>query len=114
MRVSILLLSNPALTRSGELAVRFLEAANAAGMLLDTAFFYHSAAHAGLNADAPRQARWSKLADSAGLQCVVCRTALARAGCADLSCVDPFRLGGLADWLAACDRSDRVLTFRCH
>ena len=85
-----------------------LEVAQAAGHALDTLFLYHKGAYAALNPPAVDRelCRWSRLAESSGIQCIVCRTALAGT-LTDLA--PPFRLGGLVDWLAACERSDRVL-----
>lgn len=106
-----MLVSNPAQTRSGELALRFLRAAQDAGWTLDTAFFYHSAAHAVLNGSTAAGG-WLELARSSGLRCVLCGSALARAG-ADPGgeYPAPFVAGGLADWLAASERSQRLLRF---
>jgi len=73
---------------------------------------YHKGAYAALNrhADPVDLGRWSELAAASGLDCVVCRTALARIDMlAPAELAPPFRLGGLADWLLAHERSDRVL-----
>jgi tRNA 2-thiouridine synthesizing protein D len=112
MRLSMMLLGSPADSSAPRVALRMLEVAQAAGHVLDTLFLYHKGAYAALNrhADPADLERWSELTVASGLDCLVCRSALARIDTltgAELA--PPFRLGGLADWLLACERSDRVL-----
>ncbi|HWS26548.1 MAG TPA: DsrE family protein [Xanthomonadales bacterium] len=110
----MMVLGDPAESSAVRLALRVLEAAWSAGAVLDTVFLYHKGAYAALNCRASNDEwrRWSHLASAGGLRCVVCQTAwitLVGAKAPDL--VAPFQLGGLTDWLGACDRSDKVLRF---
>lgn len=114
MRVSVMVLGAPAESSASRLALAVLEAAWAAGAELDTVFLYHKGTYAALNRAEQNGEwrRWSQLASAAGLRCVVCRTAwLSQMGAAATEIDPPFRLGGLADWLGACERSDKVLRF---
>lgn len=109
-----MVLGGPADSTAPRVALRMLELAQAAGHALDTLFLYHKGAYAALNphVDSGELDRWSQLTAVSGLQCVVCRTALVRVSAgAAAAPVAPFRLGGLPEWLAACERSDRVLRF---
>ena len=112
MRVSVMVLGDPAVSSAWQLALRMLEMAHQRGNLLDTVFLYHTGTYAALNQnlDLSIYQRWSHLHTNAGLSCVVCKTALSRMGI-PWELHAPFRPGGLADWLAACERSDRVLRF---
>lgn len=103
-----MVLGNPALSSAERVALRALELALADGHALDTAFLYHNGTYAALNPTA--SLGWRRLAVGAGLACVVCRTAWERFG-GEGDPPAPFRLGGLADWVAAMERSDRVLRF---
>lgn len=105
-----MVLGNPARSSAARVAVRVLELARAHGHALDTLFLYHNGTYAALNPDFPDAPDWQRLAREGGLQCVVCRTAWQRCG-GDSAPPAPFRLGGLADWIAAVARSDRVLRF---
>jgi sulfur relay (sulfurtransferase) complex TusBCD TusD component (DsrE family) len=113
MRLSVMVLGDPANSQALRLAARMLEIAGEAGATLDTLFLYHKGAYAALNPHAadPLIERLGVLASSTGLDCVVCRTALARAGVEGQPLSAPFRLGGLTDWLGAFERADRVLHF---
>ena len=109
-----MVLGDPAESSAARLALVVLEAAWTAGAVLDTLFLYHNGAYAALNRRLPDDEwrRWSQLAIASGLRCVVCRTAwISQMGAAADSLSSPFQLGGLADWLLACDRSDKVLRF---
>lgn len=109
-----MVLGGPADSSAPRVALRMLEVAQTAGYALDTVFLYHNGAYAALNPhnEFGELRRWSQLADASGIDCVVCRTALARiAGAVGGAPAVPFRLGGLTDWLQACERSDRVLRF---
>lgn len=108
MRVSVMVLGDPVRSRAPDFAVRVLEAALAAGHTLDTAFFYHTGAYAALN-PAGLGPRWLRLAE-VGLRCVVCRSAWEALG-EPQAPTEPFTLGGLVDWLAAAERSERLLRF---
>lgn len=111
MRVSIMLLSDPATSDHDRQALTFLRAAQARGHALDMAFFYHNGALAALNSTMEMRRDWIELCQSSGLRCVVCRTALSRAGHNVDSLPAPFELGGLREWIAAQECSDRVLSF---
>ena len=107
-----MVLSDPGITRAGTLALRLLSMAQHQGYQLDTAFFYHNGAYAAVNPRAAAQrASWTQLSRASGLMCIVCQTALARIGASSTTLPQAWRLGGLGDWLAACERSDRVLQF---
>ncbi len=108
-----MVLGDPANSQALRLAARMLEIAGESGATLDTLFLYHKGAYAALNPhqDSPLIRQLAALVTSTGLDCVVCRTALARAGAEGLPLLAPFRLGGLADWLGAVERADRVLRF---
>lgn len=105
-----MLLSDPASGLHDRQALTFLQAAHASGHTLDTAFFYHNGALAALNSEPATRAAWTRLTDF-GLRCIVCRSALARAGHAIERLPEPFHAGGLGDWIEAQTRSDRVLSF---
>lgn len=103
-----MVLGDPARSSAQQLALRVLELAHAAGHALDTAFLYHNGTYAALN---PAEAgRWSALA-GAGLRCLVCRSAWETRAPAGARPAAPFVAGGLADWLDAAARSERVLRF---
>lgn len=109
-----MVLGDPAYSSASAVALRVLELASATGHSLETAFLYHKGAYAALNSDADQhvRGRWLRLAEQFGLDCVVCSSALTRITGAEVpQLTAPFRLGGLTDWLAACERSDRVLRF---
>ncbi len=106
-----MVLSDPRISRASGTALRILESAHALGHTLDTAFFYHKGAYMAVNPSQPAErARWTELIHRSGLRCLICRTAAAREGLA-LDQADPWIAAGLADWISACERSDRVLTF---
>jgi sulfur relay (sulfurtransferase) complex TusBCD TusD component (DsrE family) len=112
MRLSVMVLGGPADSSAPRVALRMLEVAQVAGHVLDTLFLYHKGAYAALNPhnESGELRRWSWLADNSGLRCVVCRTAWANVeGVKAAALAPPFVLGGLPDWLLACDRSDRVI-----
>lgn len=114
MRLSVMVLGDPAESSASRLALSVLEAALAAGAAIDTAFLYHKGAYVALNRSAhdDEWRRWQQLASAGGLNCVVCRTAwISAMGAGAGEVPTPFRLGGLVDWLSACERSDRVLRF---
>lgn len=106
-----MVLGDPADSSALQVAARMLEIAAKSGVTLDTLFLYHKGAYAALNqrADPPLMVRLQRLCAENGMACVVCRTALARFGVVRNPLSAPFRLGGLVDWLSACERSDRVL-----
>lgn len=107
-----MVLGDPAESSAVRLAQAMLEAASTAGAALDTVFLYHKGAYAALNCrvHTDEWRRWSQLASAAGLRCVVCASAWTREIGAGAP-AHPFVLGGLADWVAACERSDKVLRF---
>lgn len=105
-----MVLGNPARSSAARVAVRVLELARAHGHALDTLFLYHNGTYAALNPDFPAVSDWQRLARESGLHCIVCRTAWERCGGTGAPPA-PFRLGGLADWVAAVERSERVLRF---
>ena len=113
MRLSVMVLGDPANSQALRLAARMLEIAAESGATLDTLFLYHKGAYAALNPhpSSPLIRQLAELGASTGLECVVCRTALTRAGAEGQPLLAPFRLGGLADWLGAVERADRVLRF---
>lgn len=105
-----MVLGNPAHSSAERLALRALELARADGHALDTLFLYHNGTYAALNPAGPVRAGWRRMVRETGLDCLVCRTAWERCG-GEGTPPAPFRLGGLADWVAAVERSDRVLRF---
>lgn len=112
MRLSVMVLGGPADSSAPRVALRMLEVAQAAGHALDMLFLYHKGAYAALNPnnESGELRRWSWLANTSGLRCVVCRTAWANVqGPHPQAPAPPFELGGLPDWLLACERSDRVM-----
>jgi sulfur relay (sulfurtransferase) complex TusBCD TusD component (DsrE family) len=114
MRLSVMVLGGPADSSAPRVALRMLEVAQVAGHVLDTVFLYHKGAYAALNPhnESGELRRWSGLADTSGLRCVVCRTAWANVeGAQARAPALPFVLGSLPDWLLACERSDRVMRF---
>ncbi len=114
MRLSVMVLGGPTDSSAPRVALRMLEVAQAAGHALDTVFLYHKGAYVALNphADGGELRRWSWLADTSGLRCIVCRTAWANVDSANAGPpAPPFVLGSLPDWLLACERSDRVMRF---
>ena len=110
MRVSVMVLGDPAVSSAWQVALCMLEAAHKRGFDLDTLFFFFFFPYTALNQNIHLHiySRWSQLQVRTGLNCLICKTALSRLGAVE-SVPEPFRLGGLVDWLAACERSDRVL-----
>lgn len=108
-----MVLGDPADSDALRIAMRMLEIADETGTTLDTLFLYHKGAYAALNwrAELGRAPMLQALAARSGLRCLVCRTALTRMGMDKETLMAPYQRGGLADWLAACERSDRVLRF---
>lgn len=109
-----MVLGDPAESSAARLARVMLEAAWTAGAAVDTVFLYHKGAYAALNCHVQDDEwrRWSQLASAAGLRCVVCRSAwISQMGADAPEPAPPFELGGLADWIGACERSDKVLRF---
>jgi sulfur relay (sulfurtransferase) complex TusBCD TusD component (DsrE family) len=115
MRLSVMVLADPIASSALRVALGILESARNRGHALDTLFLYHKAAYVAVNPvlHGAAIARCTELAAGSGLKCVVCRTALLRQGCPATAdgLLAPFRLGGLPDWMAAWERSDRALRF---
>jgi tRNA 2-thiouridine synthesizing protein D len=56
-------------------------------------------------------AEWSRFAEESGVELVMCSTAGLRRGVREANLAPGFRISGVAQWLDAANRADRVLVF---
>lgn len=121
MKYAIQVNGHPGSSQAAETAYQFSKAALAMDHQIIRVFFYYDGV---LNAFAANgspaeQARWSELALIAGIDLVVCVSACERRGLrsGDAGRTDGpmlaagFRIGGLGQWVDACLRCDRFISF---
>jgi len=109
-------------------ALRFAESALKQGHQLYRVFFYGDGVHNSNHLHAPPQdesnlpQRWKTLAETHGVDLVVCIAASLRRGIlnseeatryekSNHNCEAPFNISGLGQMIDACVNSDRVITF---
>lgn len=121
MKFVIQVNASPREAQAANTAYEFIKAALANGHNILCVFFYYDGVY---NARVSSFAgeddpclRWSTLAREYGLDLVLCISAAQRRGLAGADGADPgllapgFRIGGLGQWVDACLRAERVLTF---
>lgn len=97
-------------TVAERLAVRFVRALLSAGQQLEQVFFYHDGVQ--VLSDASAAERWSKLLAARPGSLVACAAAIERRDLAvATNAAGDFQLAGLAQWLDASLRADRVVRF---
>lgn len=119
MRFTLLVLSPPDTGPSNRHALRFAEAVLEAGHELACVFFYDAGVLTALtHTEAPQEeadlrAGWEHLGNAAPL--IACVASAARFGLGDVEqsarSRSGFGMAGLGELIAACRRSDRLLTF---
>ena len=119
MRFTLLVLSPPDTGPSNRHALRFAEAVLEAGHELACVFFYDAGVLTALaHTEAPQEeadlrAGWERLSEAVPL--LACVASAARFGLGDVEHSARSRSGfgtaGLGELVAACRRSDRLLTF---
>lgn len=118
MRFSLVVLSAPASAQAATTALRFAEAALAAGHAIRQVFFYGAGVAALARGETPADeldvdAAWRALAARHGFPVLACRSAAARQG---LDALPDARRGAvgagtLGQLMAALDDTDRVVSF---
>jgi tRNA 2-thiouridine synthesizing protein D len=128
MRFAVQINASPYHSGAGDSAYRFIKAALAAGHEVFRVFFYfdgiyHALRFAAPPADeTPLTARWSLLAETHGVDLVVCVSAAQRRGLLteeearrqckmDNDLAEGFRISGLGQWVEAALEADRVIVF---
>mgnify|MGYP006270624317 FL=1 len=89
------------------MALDFIRALQSEGHQVIRVFFYHDGVFEGFGAS---RFEWMELAESGGFDLVLCSQALEHRGLS-LDCQIPFIIGGLALWVDACLKADRVMNF---
>lgn len=127
MKISLLLHSAPS-TQSHASALRFANAAIAAGHEIYRVFFYQDACYIASELNCPAQDEvnyrqaWCELADSHNIDLVICIAAALKRGILDeteakrynknhFNLMAPFELSGLGQLLDAQLNSDRTVSF---
>jgi tRNA 2-thiouridine synthesizing protein D len=128
MRFAVQVNASPYHSGAGDSAYRFIQAALDAEHDVLRVFFYcdgiyHALRHAAPPADeTPPSMRWSNLAETHGIDLVVCVSAAQRRGLlteeearrqrkTDNDLADGFRISGLGQWVEAALEADRVIVF---
>ncbi|MBK8972751.1 MAG: sulfurtransferase complex subunit TusD [Hahellaceae bacterium] len=127
MKFVLVVYGDPQSSQSPYTALRFAQAALAAGHTIPLVFFYHNGGLCGLETAIPPQDeplilnQWQALADNHGTELVVCVGSALRRGIADTQEAKrhnthpnlhaAFRLGGLGELVSAGALSDRLITF---
>lgn len=113
MRICAMLSLKSAADLRWQIATDWLEAAQRKGHRVQFVFFYHAAAYAALNLAEAESRRWQALAQHDDAVLMLCRTGLAQAGLSpsEATLPEPWRLGGLSQYLAAMQAADRVVSF---
>jgi tRNA 2-thiouridine synthesizing protein D len=128
MKLAVVVHGAPASSQAARSALRFVEAALAAGHDIHRVFFYHDAVQtANVLVVAPQDeldvgARWSEIATRHGVELGVCVAAALRRGIVDAGEAEryerpaanlrpPFVILGLGQLVEAALESDRVVTF---
>lgn len=129
MKYALQVNASPYASPAGLTALRFAEAALAAGHQVLRVFFYQEGVYQAFRHALPPDdefnwvQQWSKLASTHHIDLVVCISAAQRRGllCDDearrqgvadnVFLADGFRIAGLGQWLEASLQADRCLTF---
>ncbi len=128
MKISILVNEGPYQHQASDSAYQFCVAAIDSGHEVSRVFFYHDGVNNGTNLTTPPQddrhiqKRWSALAESNGVDLVLCVAACQRRGIVDegerdrnkkdaINVADGFRISGLGQLIEAGIESDRLVTF---
>ena len=128
MKFAILVNEGPYQHQASDTAYHFTKAALATGHEVVRVFFYHDGVNNGTCLTTPPQddrnivERWSRLANEAGLDLIVCVAAAQRRGIVDAdeakrndknaeNIADGFRISGLGQLIEAAIRADRLMTF---
>lgn len=128
MKIAIQVEGHPASSLAANSAYQFIKAALISDHEVIMVFFYYDGVYAALShgsgagLDIPSAADWEALAREHPLDLVLCSAALDRRGLLSAaSKLDPpgagstlshgFRIGGLGQWVEACLRCDRHITF---
>ena len=114
MKYAIQVNGAPGPSSSGRNAYDFIRAALAEGHQIVRVFFYRDGVYNGFEGTLDRGLNppdWSGLARSHGLDLILCVSAAERRGLKGMDSSEGFRIGGLGQWMDACLKADRVLTF---
>jgi tRNA 2-thiouridine synthesizing protein D len=128
MKLAVVVHGAPASSQAARSALRFVEAALAAGHDIHRVFFYHDAVQtANALVVAPQDevdigARWSEMGTRHGIELGICVAAALRRGIVDVdeaeryerraaNLREPFVILGLGQLVEAVLESDRVVTF---
>ena len=128
MKFAIVVNEGPYQHQASDTAWRFTKAALDAGHEVVRVFFYHDGVNNGTRLTTPPQddrnivERWSRLANEASLDLVVCVAAAQRRGIVDAdeakrngkdaeNIADGFRISGLGQLIEAAIGADRLMTF---
>ena len=128
MKFAIVVNEGPYQHQASDTAWQFTKAALAAGHEVVRVFFYHDGVNNGTRLTTPPQddrnivERWSRLANEASLDLVVCVAAAQRRGIVDTdeakrngkdaeNIADGFRISGLGQLIEAAIGADRLMTF---
>ncbi len=121
MKFVIQIDASPHEAQAANTAYQFIKAALANGHHILLVFFYYDGVcNAQVSSFAGKDdlsGRWSALAREYGLDLVLCVSAAQRRGLVSAEGKDQgllapgFRIGGLGQWVDACLKADRILTF---
>lgn len=125
MKLAIQINGHPGRSDAAATGYQFIKAALAKNHDVILVFFYYDGVFCGMAPPALRgepgtpAPQWAELADTHAIDLVLCVSAAERRGLgasaadsADRPALMPgFRLGGLGEWVDACLRCDRFLTF---
>ncbi len=117
MKFGILVNEGPYQHQASDSAYLFCKAALAAGHQVFRVFFYHDGVHNASRLTEPPQddrnivTRWSALAESHGVDLVVCVAAALRRGIKEENLAPGFRISGLGQLVEAGIQADRLVTF---
>ena len=128
MKFAIVVNEGPYQHQASDTAYHFTKAALAAGHEIVRVFFYHDGVNNGTRLTTPPQDDrnivdlWSRLANEADLDLVVCVAAAQRRGIVDAdeakrngkdaeNIADRFRISGLGQLIEAAILADRLMTF---
>lgn len=125
---ALMVLGAPVSSQSPDTALAFARAALAGGHRILRVFFYHDGVYCANRLAVPptgsrsHAEHWSELAQAHGIDLVVCIASAVKRGLLDAAeaqrhakpaaNLQPgFELSGLGQWVDACLRADRVVTF---
>lgn len=117
MKFGILVNEGPYQHQASDSAYLFVQAALARGHEVMRVFFYNDGVNNATRLTEPPQddrnivARWSKLAETHGIDLVVCVAAALRRGIRDENLAPGFRISGLGQLVEAGIEADRLVTF---